>query len=622
MKRSAFFLFMLVASFVSAQTVTFTGTKFQDANGNTGTLNGTISFQPTNQFGQPINGKVGGGGQMSYVPVTCAISHGAVATGCKLVDTALTAPANIGYTIIWKPAATLVGSKLSQPSALGSYTNVQPQANNSWCTSGTCNFDNFVPNSTNLPLGYSVSDLAVGNLIVDHCQGAGCSTGSGMTWPGGVVSGIVNYQYPNSWGSVYNTTNLIPFNFLNGVQASLGFTPENVAHKGAASGYAPLDINALLPAGNLPEGDLGKIPIGQGPGIPAVFADPLVQGTQVDGSATEANPVLGGIWDGAHHRAMYGDSSGRLWVNIFNSVAVTGTFWQSIQPVSGTFYQATQPVSGTFYQATQPISSLQLPTALDGSGFLKTHEQGIVGVTGTFWQATQPISSIQLPSALDGSGFLKVSIQNATLAITGTFWQSVQPVSGTFWQTKQPISQADGDNVTLGTKADAADTHTDTTAISIVSILKAISAKAQSPAALPANQSVNQAQIGGTSIVADPCQTSAKTFISISLTANTQLISGTSAKKIYICSIHLIAAASTNVAIVEGTGTVCATGIAGVGGMGGSTAATGWNFAANGGIVLGNGGYAIGAEGTNADNLCLLVSAANQISGGLSYVAY
>jgi hypothetical protein len=45
-------------------------------------------------------------------------------------------------------------------------------------------------------------------------------------------------------------------------------------------------------------------------------------------------------------------------------------------------------------------------------------------------------------------------------------------------------------------------------------------------------------------------------------------------------------------------------------------------LAANGGIAFGNGGFSIGAEATNADDLCVFVSAANQISGGLSYVAY
>ena len=36
------------------------------------------------------------------------------------------------------------------------------------------------------------------------------------------------------------------------VTSTLGFTPENSSNKGAASGYAPLDANKLLPAANLP----------------------------------------------------------------------------------------------------------------------------------------------------------------------------------------------------------------------------------------------------------------------------------------------------------------------------------------------------------------------------------
>jgi hypothetical protein len=43
-------------------------------------------------------------------------------------------------------------------------------------------------------------------------------------------------------------------------------------------------------------------------------------------------------------------------VGVTGSVAVTGTFWQTTQPVSGTFWQATQPVSGTVTvdQGTSP----------------------------------------------------------------------------------------------------------------------------------------------------------------------------------------------------------------------------------------------------------------------------
>jgi hypothetical protein len=126
-------------------------------------------------------------------------------------------------------------------------------------------------------------------------------------------------------------------------------------------------------------------------------------------------------------------------------------------------------------------------------------------------------------------------------------------------------------------------------------------------------------QAGGSSL--DPCQALTKLYVSINQTANTQLVAGTSAKKIYVCSIHVVVAAATSVALVEGTGTVCATGTAGVSGFGGATAATGWNLMANGGIVLGSGAAAVGAEGTSADNLCLFNSGSGQVSGGISYVA-
>jgi hypothetical protein len=128
-------------------------------------------------------------------------------------------------------------------------------------------------------------------------------------------------------------------------------------------------------------------------------------------------------------------------------------------------------VTGTFWQATQPISSTQLPAVLDGSGFLKVHEQGTVPVTGTFWQATQPISGAVSFTAPQHVITDATSVTNATLsaettkvigtvnqgtspwvvsmasttitgsvAVTGTFWQATQPVSGTFWQATQPVS--------------------------------------------------------------------------------------------------------------------------------------------------------------------------------------
>jgi len=125
---------------------------------------------------------------------------------------------------------------------------------------------------------------------------------------------------------------------------------------------------------------------------------------------------------------------------------------------------------------------------------------------------------------------------------------------------------------------------------------------------------------GNNFLVVDPCKAQVKFYASINQTANTQLVAGTASKKIYVCSIHVVAAAAANVAVVEGTGSVCGTSTAGVSGFGGATAATGWNFAGNGGIALGNGDSSLGAEGTSGDNLCIYNSGSGQVSGGISYV--
>jgi hypothetical protein len=135
------------------------------------------------------------------------------------------------------------------------------------------------------------------------------------------------------------------------------------------------------------------------------------------------------------------------------------------------------------------------------------------------------------------------------------------------------------------------------------------------------NQSINYNQMAGAAVVADPCKTNTPTYDSFSLTANTRLIVGTAAKKIYFCSFNIVVGAATNVAIVEGTGSTCGTGTAKLPGLsGGTTAAGGWNFAANGGLTFGNGDAALAQEGTSADDVCILVSAANQVTGAYKYV--
>ena len=115
----------------------------------------------------------------------------------------------------------------------------------------------------------------------------------------------------------------------------------------------------------------------------------------------------------------------------------------------------------------------------------------------------------------------------------------------------------------------------------------------------------------------DPCSSTAKLYVAISQTTGTQLFTGTASNRTYVCSIHVLSATAQNIALVSGTGTVCATSPHAM--IGGTTAATGWNFAANSGVVLGDGEATIAKSTTDADNVCILMSSTGQLSGVIAY---
>src|SRR5579863_5371236 len=143
------------------------------------------------------------------------------------------------------------------------------------------------------------------------------------------------------------------------------------------------------------------------------------------GTAAPPNALQIAGSDGTNLRVLATDTGGQLKVLVENTVAVTGTF----------------------YQATQPVSSTQLPAALDGSGFLKVHEQGTanvsiqnasIAVTGTFYQATQPISAASLPlpanAAQETGGNLATlagTVSAGKVGVTVSNFPATQPVSGT-----------------------------------------------------------------------------------------------------------------------------------------------------------------------------------------------
>lgn len=116
----------------------------------------------------------------------------------------------------------------------------------------------------------------------------------------------------------------------------------------------------------------------------------------------------------------------------------------------------------------------------------------------------------------------------------------------------------------------------------------------------------------------NPCELSTPIQVPISQTASTKIISATSAKKNYICSLVLVAAAAEIVNVVEGTGSTCGTSTAAI--VGSTTAANGMSFVANGGLsAIGGKGNAISGVGTNVDT-CLTQSTSSRVAGWATYV--
>lgn len=117
----------------------------------------------------------------------------------------------------------------------------------------------------------------------------------------------------------------------------------------------------------------------------------------------------------------------------------------------------------------------------------------------------------------------------------------------------------------------------------------------------------------------DPCLGANKTNLAISQngTASVQLIALSGATVVYVCSLSLIAAGATTVALTTGTGAACVTGTAAV--IGSTTVANSVSLAANGGLTLGNGAGTV-AKGAASSELCMVLGTSVFVSGNLTYV--
>lgn len=156
-----------------------------------------------------------------------------------------------------------------------------------------------------------------------------------------------------------------------GTGASLDFADEGTINASSVNGIAiKPGIGPIL----------GKVPIGQPDGS-AIYADPIVSGPDAPGAAPTENPVQIGVVDGSGNVQ-------RLAV----PVPVSGTFFPGTQPVSA----ASLPLPTGAAADGVDGNSITPPTGGSGiRGWLSGIFQklsGTLAVSGTFWQTTQPVS--------------------------------------------------------------------------------------------------------------------------------------------------------------------------------------------------------------------------------------
>jgi hypothetical protein len=188
------------------------------------------------------------------------------------------------------------------------------------------------------------------------------------------------------------------------------------------------EINGVpLPSTN--SGIAGKIPITDGAGN-AAWSDPFVQGVYAPGQNVTTggiaggpiNPVLIGGSDGTSLRNLKVDSSGNIYIGN-TSLAVTGTFYPSTQPVSlassvavtGTFWQTTQPISGTVTAAQSTAASLNATVVFPAAQHVIVDSGSINTDVGAASTMLTTLASVSFSSS--GTNTLVAGVTSQTIRV-------------------------------------------------------------------------------------------------------------------------------------------------------------------------------------------------------------
>lgn len=125
----------------------------------------------------------------------------------------------------------------------------------------------------------------------------------------------------------------------------------------------------------------------------------------------------------------------------------------------------------------------------------------------------------------------------------------------------------------------------------------------------------------GSVVSGDPCDGGVKLthVINTSTATTVEIANAVSGQFFYICSINISVAGAQTVALVEDDTDGVGSPTAGL--NGGTSAATGWSFAANGGIALGNGSGTVMKTDTANRYFGIITGSAVQTSGTIIYVS-
>jgi hypothetical protein len=254
--------------------------------------------------------------------------------------------------------------------------------------------------------GVSLAGLSTGLLKITTGSGApsvaaapDVTAALGFTPENAANKGAASGYAPLNSGALVPLANLpaIPYSQTTGVQGALGYTAENAANKGVASGYAGLDSSAHLAASQMPvlTGDVSNS------GLAATVK--ALQGRAVASTAPAANQVL--QWNGSQWTpATFGGGS------------VTSVFGRT-----GAVTASTGDYS--FGQISGAAAAAQLPGAASWSGTLGNFTIG-PGVSG-FGNGSNNVAVGYGNLTANTTGYQNIGIGQNALAANTTGSQNV-----------------------------------------------------------------------------------------------------------------------------------------------------------------------------------------------------